>query len=110
MAQHAAQAIPPHIGMPEYVAATSDDDFVNQLRSREWSVIFFAPGACRLSAAGAAIPGGNEKTAGWSLDHYRELVKQTQGDDIHIVEAMHEAETIELLAGALTEARTTNPR
>jgi len=109
-AQHAAQAIPPCIGNPEYVAATSDDDFINQLRSREWSVVFFAPGACRFSARGAAIPGGNEKTAGWSLDQYRTLAKRTQGEHVQIVEAMHEAETIELLAAALTQARTTNPK
>jgi hypothetical protein len=47
----ASKALPPLIGNPEYVATTDDADFIEKLKSRAWSVIYFAPGACRFSAA-----------------------------------------------------------
>jgi hypothetical protein len=107
MAHEAATAIPPHIGNPEYVATTDDDDFIQKLRSREWSVIFFAPGACRFSAARQSIPGGNTQTRGWTLEQYRDLVRKTQGDQAQIVETQDEMESIELLIDALAQARDT---
>ena len=39
----ASKAIPPLIGNPEYVPTTNDADFIEELKSRNWSVIFFAP-------------------------------------------------------------------
>ena len=101
MAAQAAEAFPPLLGNVEYVATTDDDDFVSKLRNQRWSVVYFAPGACRFSAAGAAIPGGNDATAGWTLDDYRALVHRTQGPEVQIVEALDESETIPALRNAL---------
>ena len=57
-------------------AVTKDDDFIKLLRSgRKIDVMFFAPGACRWSAAKRPIPGGNSATHGWGLDKYHELVR-----------------------------------
>ncbi|MEM7092614.1 MAG: pirin-like C-terminal cupin domain-containing protein [Actinomycetota bacterium] len=104
MAARAASAIPELLGGPDYVAATDDDDFIDRLRNEQWSIVYFAPGACRFSAAGAAIPGGNAATAGWTLDDYRALVHETQGPDIAIVEAFDESETVPALRTALATA------
>lgn len=104
LAAQGARAIPALLGGPEYVAATDDDDFINRLRTERWSVVYFAPGACRFSAAGAAIPGGNATTAGWSLDDYRDLVLLTQGPGVPIVAANDESETVPALRAALTTA------
>lgn len=101
MAARAARAIPPLLGGPEYVATTTDDDFVARLNSERWSVVYFAPGACRFDAAGASIPGSNAATAGWTLDDYRNLVHQTQGPDVTIVETLDEADTVSALRHAL---------
>jgi hypothetical protein len=103
----ASRAIPPLIGNPEYVPTTNDDEFVEQLQSRAWSVVFFAPGACRFSAANSPIPGSSTQTKGWSLDEYRELVHSHQGDGIQIVEALDERETVTLLEQALRNAPDT---
>ena len=46
-----AKVVPPLIGNAEYIPTTDDTDFINQLKSRKWSVIYFAPGACRYNAA-----------------------------------------------------------
>lgn len=105
----AAKALPPLIGNPEYVPTTSDTDFIEQLKLRHWSVIFFAPGACRFSAAKRPIPGGNSETAGWTLEQYRELVQKHQGSMIQIVETLDERETVGLLKAALEKAQETNP-
>lgn len=104
----ASKAIPPLIGNPEYVPTTNDADFIEQLKSRDWSVIFFAPGACRFSAAKQPIPGGNSQTQGWTLEQYRELVWKHQGDTIQIVETQEERKTVSLLKIALEKARETN--
>jgi hypothetical protein len=104
---HASRAIPTLIGNPEYVPTTTDDEFIEQLTSRSWSVVFFAPGACRFSAAGQSIPGGNTDTRGWTLDQYRDLVRTHQGDQVQIVEAPQEKETVTLLADALSKAPNT---
>ena len=104
----ASRAIPPLIGNPEYVPTTDDVEFVEKLESRKWSVVFFAPGACRFSAAARPIPGGNSLTQGWTLEQYRDLVRKHQGDDVMIVEALDETESVTLLKRALESARETN--
>ena len=101
----AARSIPPLIGNPEYVPTTDDDEFVKLLRSRRWTVVFFAPGACRYSAAARPIPGSTLDTRGWSLEQYRELVYRYQGDDVQIVETLDESETVGLLSTALESGR-----
>jgi hypothetical protein len=108
MSLSASKAIPLAIGNPAYIPTTNDADFVKKLKSRKWSVIFFAPGACRYSAAKHAIPGGNSATAGWTLDQYRALVYELQGDEVQIVETIDELETVGLLKMALEKARITN--
>ena len=107
MSFQAAKGIPPLIGNPEYTATTSDADFFKKLREKQYSIVFFAPGACRFSAVSQPIPGGNIDTKGWTLKQYREYVYQTQGDDIQIVETTAENEVIGLLKKALSKARTT---
>lgn len=103
----AAKSLPPLLGNPEYVATTEDADFVDKLKSRKWSVIYFAPGACRFSAAKESIPGGNFQTQGWTLEQYRELVSKHQGDAIKIVETLDERQTVRLLKSTLRGARMT---
>jgi hypothetical protein len=104
----ASRDVPPLVGNPEYVPTTTDEDFVDKLRSRIWSVVFFAPGACRFSAASQPIPGSNPQTKDWTLDEYRKLVHQHQGDDIEIVETLDERETVGLLKEALLRAHEIN--
>lgn len=99
--RHAAQVFPPLLGNPEYVATTDDNDFIEKLTHETWSVIFFAPGACRFSAAKSPIPGGNQDTLNWDLDDYTTLVRQSQGKDIQIVESQFEQESIPRLKAAL---------
>ncbi len=104
----ASKAIPPLIGNPEYVPTTNDADFIEKLESQDWSVIFFAPGACRFSAAKQPIPGSISQTQGWTLEQYRALVREYQGDTIQIVETQDERETVGLLKNALTNAQEIN--
>jgi hypothetical protein len=104
----ASKAIPPLVGNPKYVPTTTDEEFTEQLQSQKWSVVFFAPGACRFSSAKLPIPGGNSQTAGWTLEQYRELVKEHQGANIQIVETLDETETVALLNEALRKAPDTN--
>jgi hypothetical protein len=99
-----SKVVPPLIGNAEYVPTTNDIDFVEKLKSRKWSVIYFAPGACRFSAARQPIPGGNSETTGWTLEQYRELIYELQGDKVQIVETMYENEAIGLLKVALDKA------
>ena len=106
--REAARAIPPLIGNPEYVPTTDDEDFIEKLRSRDWSVVSFAPGACRFSSANRPIPGGSSRTHGWTLEQYRDLVRKHQGDQVEIVETLDERETVPLLADALEKARETH--
>ena len=108
MSINASKAIPPLIGNPKYIPTTSDNDFIEQLESQKWSVVFFAPGACRYNAADQPIPGGNSKTLDWTLEQYRELVWKTQGDQVQIVETQDERETVQLLKDALEKARDIN--
>ncbi len=104
----AARALPPLIGNPEYVPTTNDDEFIEKLKSRKWSVVYFAPGACRFSAARRQIPGGISKTKGWTLTEYQELVREYQGSDVPIVESVDENQSLGLLGQALAIARETN--
>jgi len=104
----ASRAVPPLIGNPEYVLTTDDAEFMEKLLSRQWSVVFFAPGACRFSAASQPIPGGNTYTQGWTLEQYRELVWKHQGDEVQIVETTDERATVALLREALESALETN--
>lgn len=99
--QHAAHTLPPLMGNPEYVATTDDADFINKLTGETWSVVYFAPGACRFSAAKAPIPGGIKQTLNWTLEQYKTLVQQTQGEEIQIVETQYEQESVSLLIAAL---------
>lgn len=100
----ASKDIPPRVGNPEYVPTTDDADFIEKLKTEKWSVIFFAPGACRYSAAKMPIPGGNTDTRGWTLEQYRQLVYKYQGDKVQIVESIEEYKTIALLGKALEKA------
>jgi len=108
MALQGAKMLPPLVGNPECVGTTSDNDFIDKLKSRKWSVVFFAPGACRLNAAQKSIPGSNFQTEGWTLEQYRELVIELQGKEIQIVETQLESESVELIKKALEKARETN--
>jgi hypothetical protein len=101
MAVRAAVMLPPHLGNPVLVSATDDVDFIAKLRSQQWSVVFFAPGACRFDAANMPIPGSRAETRGWGLAEYRELVRTHQGEDTPIVETTDEREIIPLLLNAL---------
>lgn len=105
MALRAAKIMPPLLGGVEFVSCTNDDDFVEKLKERDWSVVFFAPGACRYNAAKLPIPGNRPHTAGWSLEDYRALVRQHQGDPICIVETTDEREIIPRLRQALIQVR-----
>lgn len=102
MAQRASGFLPPMIGNPStFSTSVSDDDFITKLESTRWDVVMFAPGACRYNAAGQPIPGANARTTGWTLDEYRALVRQTQGETVAIVETTREAEIVPLLRSAL---------
>lgn len=100
-----SKVVPPLVGNAAYIPTTSDVDFVEKLKSRKWSVVYFAPGACRFSAAKQQIPGGNNETKGWTLEEYKELIHKLQGVDIQIVESLHEQGAIELLNKALAKSR-----
>ncbi len=97
----ASKMIPPLIGNPYCIGTTNDHDFIEQLKSRQWTIVFFAPGACRFNAAGMNIPGGNSQTNGWTLEEYRKLVYDLQGDAVKIVETPYESETVRLLLEGL---------
>jgi hypothetical protein len=101
MALRAAKMLPPLLGHPEIVSCTDDDDFRAKLKARRWSVVFFAPGACRYSASRMPIPGGRPHTRGWSLIQYRAFVAEHQGEDVSIVETVDEREIVPLLRHAL---------
>ena len=106
MAAKASLMLPPLLGGVEVVACTCDEDFVRLLMERQYTAVFFAPGACRFSAASQPIPGGSVTTRGWALEQYRTLVRQYQGEDVAIVETLQEAQIVPLLALALAAADT----
>ena len=105
MARRASKVMPALLGGVEFVSCTNDDDFVEKLRERAWSVVFFAPGACRFDEARMPIPGGRAHTMGWGLEEYRALVQQYQGDQVSIVETTDEQEIVPRLKQALLESR-----
>ena len=105
MAIRASKIMPGLLGGVQLVSCTNDDDFVEKLRERAWSVVFFAPGACRYNAAQMPIPGGRAHTMGWGLAEYRALVRQYQGDEIPIVETTDEQEIVPRLRQALLQSR-----
>jgi len=93
--------LPPVLGNPEMVSVTNDDDFITELQRKKWSVILFAPGACRYDATKSPIPGSRLQTKGWRLAEYRNLVRKLQGEDINIVETTDERQIVPLLRKAL---------
>ncbi len=105
MAHRASKVMPALLGGVQLVSCTDDDDFVVKLRERAWSVVFFAPGACRYNAANMPIPGGRAHTMGWGLAEYRALVRQHQGDGVSIVETTDEREIVPRLRQALLQSR-----
>mgnify|MGYP001187131908 FL=1 len=100
MAERAGEMLPPLLGNVNIEAATQDDRFFELLNSKKYDAVFFAPGACRWSAARKPIPGGNAETAGWSLDDYRAKVSQLQ-PSAKVVETCEEKEIVPLLRQAL---------
>ena len=101
MGRRAIKLLPPVLGNPEMVSVTNDDDFITELQRKKWSVILFAPGACRYDAAKLPIPGSRLQTKGWGLAEYRNLVRKLQGEDINIVETTDERQIVPLLRKAL---------
>ncbi len=101
MAERAGEMLPPLLGGVTIEAATQDDVFFELLgSSKKYDAVFFAPGACRWSAARKPIPGGNAETAGWSLDDYRVKVQQLQ-PSAKVVETCEERDIVPLLRQAL---------
>jgi len=86
----------------DIVTATEDADFFHRLEERKWTVVAFAPGACRWNAAKCPIPGSSAATgtANWSLDQYRQKVRELQGEGITIVETTEEQQMMPLLKTA----------
>ena len=103
MAQRAEKMVTPQLGNPRFVVCTNDDEFLAQITEKKWDIVFFAPGACRYNAAKQPIPGGRVATKGWSLDNYKQLIRERQGENIKIIETVDEREIIPLLRAALEE-------
>ena len=101
MGRRAIEFLTPVLGNPEMVSVTNDDDFITELQKKKWSVIHFAPGACRYDSTKSPIPGSRTQTKGWGLTEYRALVKKHQGQDIEIVETAYERQIVPLLRKAL---------
>ena len=107
MAARSVTMLPPLLGGVEMVACTDDVEFTRLLQARKFTAIFFAPGACRFSAAKQVIPGGNDATRGWGLEEYRALVREHQGEDVPIVETTQESQIVPLLAKVLAASSAT---
>ncbi len=101
MGRRAIELLTPVLGNPEMVSVTNDDDFITELQKKKWSVIHFAPGACRCDSKKLPIPGDRKQTKDWGLTEYRALVKKHQGQDIKIVETAYERQIVPLLRKAL---------
>ena len=101
MGRRAIELLTPVLGNPEMVSVTNDDDFITELQKKKWSVIHFAPGACRCDSTKSPIPGSRTQTKGWGLEQYRELVRKYQGEDIKIIETTDERQIVPLLKKAL---------
>ncbi len=105
MARRAIEFLPPVLGNPEMYTVTNDVDFITELKRKKWSVIFFAPGACRYNAINKPIPGSSSETQGWGLEAYRKLVQKHQGDHVEIVETTEEQLIVPLLREALNRIK-----
>ena len=101
MGRRAIELLSPILGNPEMLSVTNDDDFITELKRKKWTVIHFAPGACRYDATKSPIPGNRSLTRDWGLAEYRNLVRKYQGEDIKIVETTNESQIIPLLRKAL---------
>ncbi len=101
LAERSKQFLPQMLGNVRVVATTDDDTFFAALKQQKYDAVCFAPGACRWSAARQPIPGGNQATRGWTLDQYREKVREIQGQEVSIVESTMESELVPLLRRAL---------
>ena len=101
MAQKAGAMLPPLLGNAQIESCTSDADFFSKLATKKYDAVFFAPGACRFSAAGAPIPGAVAASKGWTLEEYRAFVREKQGEDVKIVETTEERNIVPLLREAL---------
>jgi len=101
MMERAPAIMGPYLGGCKMIGCTNDDDFVRLLTSgQRFDVVFFAPGACRWSAAKQPIPGGNSTTRGWGIDEYKRLVAQHH-PEARIVETTEESKMVPLLRAAL---------
>ena len=101
MGRRAIELLSPILGNPEMLSVTNDDNFIIELKRKKWTVIHFAPGACRYDATKSPIPGNRSLTRDWGLAEYRNLVRKYQGEDIKIVETTDESQIIPLLRKAL---------
>jgi len=101
MGRRAIKLLTPILGNPEMVSVTNDDDFITELQRKKWSIIHFAPGACRYDATKSPIPGSRSQTKGWGLAEYRNLVLKHQGEYINIVETTDERQIVPLLRKVL---------
>ncbi|HIF49637.1 MAG TPA: hypothetical protein EYQ68_07110 [Cytophagales bacterium] len=101
MGRRAIELLSPILGNPEMLSVTNDDDFIIELKRKKWTVIHFAPGACRYDATKSPIPGNRSLTQDWGFAEYRNLVRKYQGEDIKIVETTDEGQIIPLLRKAL---------
>ena len=101
MGRRAIELLSPILGNPEMLSVTNDDDFIIELKRKKWTVIHFAPGACRYDATKSPIPGNRSLTQDWGLAEYRNLVRKYQGEDVKIVETTDESQIIPLLRTAL---------
>mmetsp|Transcript_7601 Transcript_7601/g.18335 ORF Transcript_7601/g.18335 Transcript_7601/m.18335 type:complete len:149 (-) Transcript_7601:61-507(-) len=101
MAAKSSEFLPKMLGNVKMIMTTDDEAFLAALKAQKVDVIFFAPGACRFSAAKQPIPGGIETTRGWTLEEYRAAVREHQGEDVRIVETLSEPEIVPLLRTAL---------
>jgi hypothetical protein len=101
MAARSKEFLPPLVGNAQMITATDDDNFFRELKQRKFDAVFFAPGACRWSAARQPIPGGNQATRGWGLEQYRAAVREHQGEGVPIVETTRESDIVPLLRRAL---------
>ena len=101
MGRRAIELLTPVLGNPEMVSVTNDDDFIIELKKKKWSVIHFAPGACRYDSTESPIPGSRPQTKGWRLTDYKTLVEKHLGQDIKIVETTYEHKIVPLLKKAL---------
>lgn len=102
-----AKMVPALIGNAKYIPTTNDEDFIEKLKTEKWSVVYFAPGACRFSAVNQRIPGTNEATKAWTLEEYKALILEHQGPDVPVVESTEERNSLLLLNQALENAKET---